>query len=205
MSTAEPLLAEVPYIIYDFLPGGVFPEDATFAPWSLDYRKGLSVRLHVGEPEMDLGDITEVIYYSDGTKDVPVVRETYEYTDGPDGLVHLRIMTIHWYDINGNLGEHPKVRQKIYESLLDKLKVQDRRRNNRVTKASEVCLSSRIMLGVDPMTAVLEGQAYWATLTADGAIPEYKDGNPTALIGHITNDTDPLWLDSVRSSILAEL
>ena len=206
--------AEKPYKIYEYLDQdhGIF--DEYLAPHHLDFVTGINIRLHPKRTFV-LGEMTEVIYYEsfDGQNySIPVVRETFVYTRDPvSKLAISRIQTIEWYDVDGNLGEFPKIRgPKYYNTMTEKIKESKIKKGNQVNTAGEVCIGSLIQLsGKTLAEATSLGQAYWNTLIDSGMIPKYIDGLTQPLRDQITADTlagDPDWLNNtIRDLILAEL
>ena len=121
------------YKIWDYV---IDPPVGWTSPVDLDYKKGLTIRLHPKKTFIR-GELILREYFKDAsvnpdgsiTFSNPVLKEEYVYTrDGTD-LAISRIETISWYREDDSLGLDVKINRKFYDGL-DKIQEGSTRRAN---------------------------------------------------------------------------
>lgn len=198
----DSLMADEAYRVYQWVLRSQVKDDL-LAPHSINYVTGLTERLYKPRPTIVAGDVVEQIYCDPADQTTPVVKETFAYTDDAMGLPVSRVLTIVWYLADGTEGPHTKVMAKDYPSFHDQMRVINRRRQNRVTAASEAAVQALVGGGMDVASATAAGLSYMNTLRTE--IAQYKDGDYAHLIGRITLDTNPSWVPIHKNAMLAEL
>ena len=209
-SFKEPLTADSPYKIYDLVPpSGPIIHDPYEAPWSINFKTGLSVSLSEKVIEK-LGRISQVTYFRDydpasRIHQVPIVRKRFIYdVDERTGLCNSRQVVIEWYLVNGEIGPHPKEMNPVYyQTIGEKRDEMQRKRRRQTNLAAQVAVFRLAKTGLSEDQALMQGQIYWATLTNE--IKRYEVGETEPLRDRLRADTDPEWVPNVKDFILAVL
>lgn len=194
----------------NFLVDSASPKVLRYALWhdedsfaSLDYVRGLEVRLHP-DRQFTNGVITHVDYYADVSFDAYgqevfddlIVTEHYDYTRNSDGFAVTRTMTIKWITEAGTEHPHTKSRFKTY-SLTESIRETDRRRANILDslKSSMIGLMVAAM-GMTVDGAVQTGQVFFEYHINN--IVAFKEiGEVQTLIDAILADDVHPWLDNL--------
>lgn len=200
------MLGEKPYKIYEYYPDiDVYRKNV---PLSINFKTGLSVRLHPVRTFV-LGEMVECVYYAsmtDGVPSDPVVKETWEYTRDGTGYAVSRLQKLFWYYDDGVLDEREhKIMEKYYDTLLDRRSESYRRLKNQTTAASEVVIGGLMQMGYTYENAVSEGFGYWQGLVALGLISQFEEGNQQPLVDHLNNDSSNEWISTLAPAVVAEL
>lgn len=174
-------------------------------PDSVDYIRSLTQRLHPVITDVWKGEVREITFFASVTVNPltgeqtgtnPVVRENYVYTRNVDKIAQSRVMTIHWYRVNGTVHPAIKTREKYYTNEQAISEGVTRRQN--IIDFMQIPLLGMLMQTI-PCTyseAVDEGGLFFGQYVVEVETYKFSPRQQT-LQTAITNDVTFAWLDNV--------
>ena len=177
----------------DFLPNGYADHRA------VDYKTGLLSRLYKVLHSVFRGEVREVRYYTDATKNDLVLKVEVVYTRTSNGLATSRTTTRTWYRRDGTPHPLTKVTLKEYDDLMQ-MQEGKRRRGNVVDQLTLDVLMMLVVTetGGDIPAAEAIGMVYMGKYSV--ALSNYvRTGDMSFKVPpaspNITDDTED-WLDN---------
>ena len=172
---------------------------------SVDYIRGLTIRL---QPQLIFnirGELTQVNYFAEETLDgngFPsyqdlIVREDYTYVrlPQPPNFALSRTVLITWFNEDGTANVNTKPRIKHYSTTGERIAEAARRRQNILTKIQEDSLIFLVVAGgLSQIEAVGAGFQFFGVYAAQVGL--YRDiGTAAPLLSAVTSDNQITWLN----------